>query len=298
MNNRGAFITGASGFLGSTLINCLIRNNWRVAILVREGSDSEYLRDDIPGVERFVYRGNIGSIVTAFKEFKPNVVFHLATFSTLDHSPDDVDELMAANLIYGNHVLEAMCVAGISVIVNAGTYWQNFDGHNYSPVNLYAATKQAFQCLLQYYLEVRNISGVTLKIYDTFGVGDKRLKIINFLKKAAQNNMEISMTPGEQLIDLVHIDDVAMGFIVAANHLISGGGYAENIYALRSGEPVSLKNLVAEIEGFIGKKLKIIWGGRPYRHREVMLPWEGAVLPNWRIEKSRVEALREVFGGQ
>lgn len=100
------------------------------------------------------------------------------------------------------------------------------------------------------------------------------------------------MSPGEQLIDLVHIDDVISAYTIAAERLISKGVQLHEIYAVSSGELVSLKALVKIYEEAIHVKLPIQWGGRPYREREVMTPWSlGKTLPNWEPKISLREGI-------
>ncbi len=91
--------------------------------------------------------------------------------------------------------------------VNTGTVWQHFDAAPYSPVSLYAATKQAFADILVFYGEVAGLSVHTIELMDTYGRDDPRAKLIPFLLRAGAEGTTVEMTDGTQLIDLVHVDD-------------------------------------------------------------------------------------------
>ena len=54
-------------------------------------------------------------------------------------------------------------------------------------------------------------------------------------------------------------------------------------YRVSSGEALSLRELSGLFQEVTGAVLPIRWGAHPYRLREVLSPWEGAVavMPGW-----------------
>jgi nucleoside-diphosphate-sugar epimerase len=212
----------------------------------------------------------------------PDTVFHLASLFLSEHKPTDIERLISSNLLFATQLAEAMVQAGVWQLVNTGTSWQYYDGSAYNPVNLYAATKQAFEAILAYYVETTALRVITLKLYDTYGPGDRRQKLLHLLRRVAERQEPLAMSPGEQLIDLVHIDDVLHAYVIAADLLREGRVTAHDSFAVSSGAPVRLRDLVELYEKLLMRKLPIEWGGRPYRNREVMMPWHtGRVLPGW-----------------
>jgi nucleoside-diphosphate-sugar epimerase len=104
------------------------------------------------------------------------------------------------------------------------------------------------------------------------------------------------MSPGEQLIDLVYIDDVVEAFIIAADRLMKGNGEAQEDFAVTSGDPILLKELVEEFARACGRPISIQWGGRPYRPCEVMVPWNrGKRLPGWKPKIELEIGLQKLF---
>ena len=103
------------------------------------------------------------------------------------------------------------------------------------------------------------------------------------------------MSPGEQLIDLVHVDDVVAAFQQAADRLTACHVADHECYAVSSGCPISLRSLVDEVEKILCRSLPIVWGGRPYREREVMVPWQGPKLPDWNPHVRLVSGLSKVI---
>lgn len=281
MSERSAVVTGATGFVGRHLIKHLLGAGWRVLAIVRPTSNCSPLADLGENLSLCTHEGSIDSLIEQFQSIRPSIVFHLASLFLSEHQPKDVESLIQSNLLFGTQLVEAMTQAGVTYLVNTGTAWQHYQNQDYSPVNLYAATKQAFEALLEYYIEARGLRVITLKLHDTFGPDDPRPKLINLLRRVAAGRDELPMSRGEQLIDLVHVDDVVAAFEQAADRL-SGGYVADHeCYAVSSGCPISLRSLVGEIEKMLGRSLPVLWGSRPYREREVMVPWQGLPLPGW-----------------
>ena len=71
---------------------------------------------------------------------------------------------------------------------------------------------------------------------------------------------------------------------------------AMETFAVRSGESHRLRDVVAALADVAGRPLPIVWGGRPYRDREVMIPWVNNVpVPGWRPLISLREGLASVL---
>jgi len=90
------------------------------------------------------------------------------------------------------------------------------------------------------------------------------------------------MSPGEQLLDLLHVDDVVHGYEVAADALLTENLPSPSQYQLSSGPLVRLKDVVELYRQATGHTVNVVWGGRPYRLREIMEPRSPVpVLPEW-----------------
>lgn len=278
---RVALVTGATGFVGSHLARRLVREGWQVHILSRAGS---FLPDtgEFAQVTNHIHDGSTESMVRCVEQAKPAVVFHLASLFLSQHASKDIDALIQSNVLFGNQLLEAMRVNEVNCLINTGTSWQHFNNENYNPVCLYAATKQAFEALLEYYTQACGIKSITLKLFDTYGPNDPRPKLFHLLNKAAKSGESLDMSAGEQLIDLVHIDDVVEAYLIAAQRLLEGKVTQHETYAVSSGHPLPLKELVQLYAEVTKQTVKVNWGARPYRYREVMVPWNrGDVLFGW-----------------
>ena len=273
-------LTGATGFIGSHLAQRLVAEGHELAILVRPSSSLDVLKPILPDIQVNIYDGSYASMLSALEAAKPSMVCHIASLFLAQHKPEDVTRLIESNINFPTQLLEAMNHIGVKQVINTGTSWQHFKNDFYNPVNLYAATKQAFESLLEYYIEAQGFKAVTLKLFDTYGPGDSRPKLFSMLRNAALSQERLFMSPGEQVLDLVYIDDVIDAFVNAI-HMLPSQTSGNRCFGVSSERPIRLKDLVAIYEKTLNLKLKIDWGGRNYRVREVMCPWSAPLLPGW-----------------
>lgn len=281
--SRVALLTGATGYIGGKLAARLLADGWRVHAVVRPSSAGVLTA----GVEAHRLDGTTAGLIAVVADTAPDIVFHLASLYLADHRPDQVDDLVGSNVLFGAQLFEAMTAAGAKHVVNTGTASQHYGTSDYNPVSLYAATKQACADVLRYYHDARGLSAITLKIYDTYGAGDSRRKLVQLIADAAVSGERLDMSPGEQIIDLVHVDDVIEAFTVAADRLLSADDTINEEYLL-SGERVSVRALVALVEKSLGRPIDARFGARPYRAREVMVPVEaqpGDAMPGWQPQR-------------
>jgi nucleoside-diphosphate-sugar epimerase len=245
-------------------------------------------------VEIFEYDGNIEKLIPYFSDKKADVVFHLASLFIPEHESNQIDKLVDSNIKFGLHILEAMKESKTELMINTGTSWQHYHVNEYNPVDLYAATKQAFESLIKYYTEAESIRCITLKLFDTYGESDTRPKLINLLHKFADENKELNMSPGEQVLDLVHVEDVVKAFEKSYEFLYRHKSIRSDQFGVASGRKIRLKDLIEIFEKVTNKKINICWGGREYRKREVMKLWDGyKLLPNWECSIPLEEGLQK-----
>lgn len=283
-------ISGASGFIGKHLVRYLQQEDHCVHLLIRPGSDVSSL--DASGI--FVFEDNIPSLAFYLRSHAIEGIIHLASYYLSQHRPDQIKELILSNIYLGTVLLEAAVDVGIKWFLNTGTIWQHYQSGAegaYHPVNLYAASKQAFEMMAQYYTETTALRFCTLKLCDTYGPGDTRRKIFQLFHHISATGEKLAMSAGNQKLDLLHINDVVKGFGHLAE-LLASDMPLEKAYVLSSGRHYTLRSLASLYERCTGSKLSIDWGGRPYRLREVMTPWRGPVLPGWAPQVPLEEGLR------
>lgn len=272
-------LTGATGFVGKNLLPVLCHEN-EVHILVRQGSSCDVLDKD----HVVEFPDDILSLADYLKKNEIEGIVHLASLYVAEHKSEQIKDIISSNVYLGTALLEACKIAGVKWFLNTGTIWQNYNvidySDTYNPVNLYAASKQAFITMAKYYIETSNIRFCTLKLCDTFGVNDTRKKVFALFDRISKTGERLDMSGGEQYLDILNIEDVVSGFCILIN-LLQNGKNQRSEYVLSSGKQIKLRELADVYAHNHNTVLNINWGGRQYRQREVMRPYVGNVLEGW-----------------
>lgn len=287
-------VTGASGFNGAHVVRDLLDHGYTVAVVLREGSS---IRDVDARATVLRHDGGTEQLYHLVAGFGPERAVHVASKFIAAHTPGDIDSLVESNLRFGCQLLDGLTRAGCGVLVNFGTSWQHYGGEGYRPVSLYAATKQAFEDLAAYYVDVEGLRMVTLKLSDTYGPGDRRGKLVSALAASLQTGARFAMSEGAQKLNFAHVNDVAAAVRIALDRAAALPAGAAESFAVRGAETLSLRAFVELFGEIAGRPIGVDWGARPYRTREVMEPWMGETLPGWSPKIGLREGLAALIGG-
>ena len=290
-------ITGATGFIGSHLIKLLQNEKHKLFCTLLPNEKNPFGEESVKSI--VVNSDDIKATVSFLTKNKVDGMIHLASYvQSGEHKPEDIGILLNANIIFGATLLEAATMAKVKWFINTGTYWQFYKNEKYCPVNLYAASKQAFMDIAKYYWDSDKIKFCSIVLYDTYGTNDTRPKIFNLWQKIAETGETLDMSPGEQLIDISHVDDIVRAFSLLATHLHNNHPKVKNgdIFAVKTEKRYKLKELAKLYECATGARLNINWGGRPYKKREIFIPWNnGKTIPGWIPQNSLLSKIKKTF---
>ncbi len=287
-------ITGATGFIGQELIRSL-QNSYTIVALVRESSDTSVLKTMSCEIVKF---NNNENIIDIFTNNKFVGVIHIASNVCVEHNTSEIETLMSSNITFGTYLLEACKQTNVRWFINTGTFWQNYQNEDYNPVNLYAATKEAFETISKYYTETSDLIFTTIKLNDTYGPNDIRPKIFTLWNNISKTRAHLDMSKGEQIIDISYINDVISSYTVLIEHLTSKDAitFKNKTFVVSNKEKMPLNELAILFEETTNKQLNINWGGREYRQREVMKPYSlGKNVPNWEQKYSLKDGIRKTL---
>lgn len=285
-------VTGATGYIGSHVVRYLLSQGWEVGIIAQPKFGYGNIIDIKDKLDIFEYMGDINSLMEYFKNANADVVMHLAAAVITNYVPEQIPTLIRSNIEFGTQVLEAMRSSKTRLFITTGSNWQNYNSATYNPVDLYAATKEAFEKIIQLYVDAYDFRSVTLRLFDVYGEDDKRPKLWTLLRNIAENGECLDISRGEQLIDMVHVTDIAKAYEAAYWLLAKNSDLKSHIYGVGTGKFLPLKDIIIRFQQLLKKDINLNWGGRPYKTREVMIPYMGyEPLPNWEASISLEEGL-------
>ncbi len=288
---KTALVTGGNGYLGSVLVRHLAECGFTVHAFANK--NRQVLDRLLPAGQIHVLTGDLSDTVELTGCLAPDAIFHLATDQTEPKDIVGMLHILQNNLALGTALLQGAALCSTPpVFLNAGTYWQFADPDYIAGNSFYAATKQAFHDILLCFRRAHRIRSTTLVLYDTVGLDDPRPKLWNKLVQALPGT-EFPMSGGKQTVDIVHVDDIARGFVHAAV-LLGEDRLPGPLYALRSNEPKVLKEFIEDLARSGILDLQFVWGKIPYWSGQIFQVWQGEQLPGWRPRIDIKETLAEM----
>lgn len=287
-------ITGSTGFVGRNLVPKLILNGYQILELTRSinksrnffGNKTEKL--EISDIE---FKNKI-------KAFDPELVIHLASYLTSSDRIEDVNKLIESNISFLSKVLDSISSTNLKLFINTGTSAEYFKGdENLEPSYLYAATKTASRSFIDYYALAYEFKQCTIVPYTIYGGKDSQKKIIDLIYDSIKSNTPLDLSPGDQVLDFIHIDDVTDFYVWVLKNIDKLP--IKSNFKLGTGIGYSLKQVAKLVENLTQKKTNINWGGKDYRKTDVM--YAVANLENlndlsWRPKISLKDGLENMLG--
>ena len=265
---KHALVTGGTGFIGQHLVRKLVAGGFKTTALVRPSSDISSLLGLGRDVQIVELNQSFESIKRCFNENSFDAVFHLATHFAAEHDPAQIDELVNSNITFGMKVAEAAASNKVENFINVGTNWQYYHSASYRPLNLYASLKQAFEDILLYYSDAKGLKVANVILFDTYGDNDNRQKLIPLLLANKLGDKPIKLSPGEQLMDLTHVDKV-VSTLLLANEKLTNGSERFIRFIVSAAKAKKLRDVVSDFCEEHQLSANIQWGARDYREREV-----------------------------
>jgi nucleoside-diphosphate-sugar epimerase len=271
-------VTGASGFLGTTLMRRLADSGCEGHAIVRATGKSAW-RSGRPAEDRIHPTGaSPRAIATLVDRLRPAAILHVAAAGRIVHDPDEVPALIDANIALGTALAEAASTFGVPLVV-AGSYWEFGDGGR-GANSLYAATKRALDPVLDYYASMRGLRRTKLVLTDIYGPSDWRNRLLSQLVGAALNGRPIELTEGRQEMEPIHVEDAADAFIHAAR-LLARNAEVPVVAGVNGGVRLSLRSLAERVAKVAGRPVNVRWGARPYPEGQIFSPVRLPALPSW-----------------
>ncbi len=262
-------VTGAAGFIGSTLVKALLRNGHEV---VGIDSMSDYY-------ELAIKRRNVASIPTRHFAFVPadlnevdldqlllgvDWVFHQAGQPGVRKSwGEDFSIYVRHNIQATQRLLEAarraprlkrlVYASSSSVYGNAETY-PTAETARPHPVSPYGVTKLAAEHLCSLYASNFGVPTTALRYFTVYGPGQRTdMAFTRFARAAVLNEVIHIYGTGEQIRDFTFVDDIVAANIAAASTETEPG----SVFNVAGGSNVSVNQTLAVIEDLNGRSLKI-----------------------------------------
>jgi len=261
-------VTGAAGFIGSTLSDALVERGDEVVGFdnFQPFYDPAIKRRNLAGLlasDRFTFvEGDlreVGDLATAFGDGPFDAVIHLAAMAGVRPSIEDPLLYADINLIGTMRLVEAMRTAGSTRLifgssssVYGGSKEVPFreDAVADRPVSPYAATKRAGEVLCHTYHHLHGFDVACLRFFTVYGPRQRpEMAIHKFTRMIFRGESIPFFGDGESRRDYTFVGDIVDGVMRAADQAKGFG-----IYNLGGSKTTSLAELVKKIEARVGRE--------------------------------------------
>lgn len=261
-------ITGATGFVGKTLIPTLCQDSTNeLYLLVRntQKAKSLFKNNSINIIDT-----NDKAWISKVKEVNPNTVLHLAAYFTGRHDYESINCIIDSNINFTTYLLEAISQTDCEHFINIGTFSEFYYGAGeYAPNNLYSASKTSERSIIRYYQTISKWNWINIIVYSPYGRMNSYKKVLDYMVDSFKSDVPIDFTKGEQILDFIHVDDIADFFcnLIAKLTLLNEKFYE---FHLGTGSGHSIRDVSEKMEKIWNKKMNANWGGREYSSQDIM----------------------------
>lgn len=263
-------VTGASGFIGKHVLNCLQKENADIVAISRMASNLSDYKGRVQIVEADIYDDSVDffSVIG-----QPDVLIHLAwdglqNYKSLGH--------FEVELPRQYHFLKRMVNSGLKSVLVTGTCFEygmqrgclteDMPGN---PTNPYGFAKDALRKQLTFLQNSIPFNLTWARLFYLYGEGQATSSLFTQLRNAVSNaDTVFNMSGGEQLRDFQSVEQVADSLVRLA--LLEGNNGIVNV---SSGHPTAIKNLVENWLEQYGWDIQLNLGFYPYPDYEPMEFW-------------------------
>ena len=280
---KNILLTGSTGFIGSELLKYLSNYN-KVYITVRK---KYKINSNNKNINK-IYFNSHKNLSYKIKKLKIDTVVHCATHYVKNHNFEDIKELSESNILFGNIILENLKIMRVKKFVNFSTVWENYDGKKDNCYNLYSAYKAGFGKIISFYKkENKNIKFLNLVISDTFGLRDKRKKLVNLLKTNYKRNLVTKVISKNLYINLLNVKD-----IINAIKLILKKNYKSGTYILKNKNDFKIYDIIKKIKEYSQKKIKVKWLSNKIIKEKI---YKFKTLRGWKPKNSNIKDIIRII---
>ena len=287
-----ALVTGAGGFIGSHLVERLVREGWQVRALLRYGSRADIgnLRDVSSDVLHDVERVHLdvqdpGAVLASVRGC--STVFHLAALIGIPYSYLAPQQYVATHVVGTLNVLEAarasegtkvVCVS-TSEVYGSAHYTPIDEQHPLQAPSPYAATKIGAEKLAPSYGLSFQLPVVVVRPFNTYGPRQSARAVIPTIIAQALWAKEIRLGAVSPRRDFNFVEDTAGGMLAAGVAATAPG----DVFNIGSGEAVTIGETAERIQKLCGTSLPIVTDERRVRPA-------GSEVRELRCDSSRARA--------
>lgn len=249
-------MTGGAGFIGSHIVDRLVDEKCRVAVV------DNLSTGDLANIDKHVNCGSVDFVRADIRDkdainkctSEVDAVIHLAAIVSVQFSLKDPSLTNEVNVEGTRRLLESCVDSGIkrfifissSSVYGTPQYLPIDENHPTNPISPYASSKLEGERLCQDFSSESDLEPVILRLFNVYGPrqlpNEYSGVITNFMECAEKGQPLVIYGDGLQTRDFIHVKDVASAVLSQINNKCAG-----EIFNIGCGKEVSINNLAKTV---------------------------------------------------
>lgn len=256
MRKKNILITGATGFIGSNLINKLLDANFSVFGVARTKSKNK-------NVSRINIL-NFNDFNKFVKSKKIDICIHIAGISTVEEGQTDPYKTFRENILGALNVLESARLNNLEKIIvtsSSHVYGKNkvpyYESYPIKTSRPYETSKASVDLIAQSYADTFNLPVLIPRFVNIYGPGDRNLsRLIPKTITTVAQNKNPELWGGKVMRDFIYIDDVIEAYKLLIKIDIKKVG-SNRIFNFGTGKLIDIKEVMNLIIEMMNSSLEI-----------------------------------------
>ena len=256
---KKVIITGATGFIGSSLIKKMVANNVEVVAV-----DITFAGDRLPATDLItkIEPGVDAALADKIPAGEYDAFYHLAWRGVNGAEKAD-PTVQLANIQMAVECANICKKLSVKKYLCAGTVAENatFSLSNLEKTSggmMYGVAKHACRLIVEDYCKNIGQNFVWMQFSNIYGVGNKTGNLVSYTLGELMAGKEATFSPALQPYDFIYVED-----LIEAVYRLGANETKKAFYYIGSGSPRILKNYLLRIGELVGYADKVGIGIRP-----------------------------------
>tara|TARA_B100000780_G_C21022307_1_gene409739 strand:- start:81 stop:971 length:891 start_codon:yes stop_codon:yes gene_type:complete len=292
LKRKTLLLTGTTGFIGYKFLIFALSNNFSVIDILRsknkDNKKIKILRNNHSKNYKNIFFNSREGLSKKLKNINVDYFINFATLYNNNHTHDQIINFIESNISFPTLIYDIIHHK-TKKMINFGSMMQHSKDTNLVSKNLYAATKNAFEMISNYYSTMNNKTKFyNIKFYESFGSNDTRKKLIPTIINNYQKNIITKVASKKLFLNIIHTDDIINSIMVLINNNIKSGNYC-----IKNKHNIKISSLINNLNKSLRKKIKVKYDNKPvdsinHTNLKILPKWK----PNSDIEKRIINTFK------
>ena len=291
MKKKTLLLTGTTGFIGHKFLLFALSKNFYVIDILRSKNKKNKkiikLKNLYSKTYKNIFFSNNKELSKKLKNINADYFINFATLYSNTHNHSQITNFINSNILFPTIIYDIINNK-IKKMINFGSMMQHSQNEKLVSKNFYAATKNAFEMICNYYTNINNKTKFyNIKFYESVGDNDNRKKLIPTIIQNYKKNRITKIISKQLSLNIIHTDDIINSIMVLLNNNVKSGSYC-----IKNRHNIKISDLIKFLNNKLSRKIKV-----KYLNKSIISNYHNnfRVLPKWKPIKNLKDKILKIF---